>query len=75
MEGTLTEQVLHRNIKALRKSLGISQVELARLIGIKQSGVSKIERGIQRPGIERLPILADVLGVTVDELLRDPSSN
>ena len=75
MEGKLTEQALHRNIKTLRKSLGISQVELARLIGIKQSGVSKIERGIQRPGIDRLPILADVLGVTVDELFREQPTN
>lgn len=59
---------LRLNIKHLRKKCGLNQVQLARMIGVNQSNLSKFERGLKQPSLERLPILANVLGVTIDDL-------
>lgn len=48
-----------------------SQSEVARALGIRPSAVSKWERGLAKPRIERLPVLAKLYGCTVEELLAD----
>jgi transcriptional regulator with XRE-family HTH domain len=62
-------QLIGQLIAYHRKRLGLSQVELAGLIGRSDSWVSQVERGVR--AIDRLSVLqkvADVLGVPVDEL-------
>src|ERR1700745_3922044 len=52
-----------------RKRLGLSQVELAGLIGRSDSWVSQVERGVR--SVDRLSVLqkvADALGVAVSDL-------
>lgn len=58
------------NVRNLRKSLGMSQEDLADKLGISAQAVSKWECGMSYPDIEMLVTLADVFGVTVDSLLR-----
>lgn len=48
-----------------RTMLGLSQTELARLVGITFQQVQKYEQGTNRIGASRLYEFADVLGVTV----------
>lgn len=64
-----TAQLVGEQIAYHRKRLGLSQVELAGLIGRSDSWVSQVERGVR--AIDRLSVLqkvADTLGVPVAEL-------
>lgn len=53
-----------------RKSNGLSQEELAEKIGVSRQAVSKWERAEASPDTDNLIILAEVYGVTLDELLK-----
>lgn len=55
-------------IAALRKERGITQEGLAGIIGISSQAISKWENNVTMPDIMLLPIIADTLGVTIDEL-------
>lgn len=55
-------------IAELRKEKGMTQLELAEKIGVTDKAVSKWERDLSCPDINSLPDLAEILGVTVDEL-------
>ena len=56
-------------IAALRKAQGMTQLDLAQKMGVTDKAVSKWERSLSFPDVASLPRLAEVLGVTVDELL------
>ncbi|NMB43003.1 MAG: helix-turn-helix transcriptional regulator [Clostridiales bacterium] len=58
-----------RRISMLRKEKGITQEGLASKVGVSPQAVSKWENDISYPDIQLLPILAEILGVSVDELL------
>ncbi|MGN1081923.1 MAG: helix-turn-helix domain-containing protein [Candidatus Avispirillum sp.] len=58
-------------ISLLRKSANLTQMELANRLGISFQAVSNWERGISMPDISNLGLLAEILGVTVDELIGD----
>ena len=57
-------------ISALRKEKGMTQLDLATKMGVTDTAVSKWERDLSFPDVASLPLLAEVLGVTVDELLQ-----
>jgi transcriptional regulator with XRE-family HTH domain len=57
-------------IKELRKNKGISQVQLASLLDVTQSAVAKWETGESLPRTDKLPDIAKILCVTVDDLLK-----
>lgn len=52
----------------IRKSKGLSQIELAELTGEDQAEISKIENKVSNPTRKRLEKIADALGVSVKEL-------
>lgn len=56
-------------IQEQRKEKGYTQKELAQKLFLSDKAVSKWERGISLPDIQMLIPLADILGVTVTELL------
>nr|WP_297284169.1 helix-turn-helix transcriptional regulator [uncultured Agathobaculum sp.] len=62
-----------RNTGALiaqrRKALGMTQKQLAERLLISDKAVSKWENGASYPEVTLLPPLAQILGITVDELL------
>ncbi len=64
------KQNLGEFIAQLRKEKGLTQRELAEHLNVTDKTVSHWERGESSPDISALPILADVFGITVDELLR-----
>ena len=55
-------------MKDLRKKKGLTQTELASLLGIKQSTVAMWENGKSLPGTNTLIRLADILAVDVRTL-------
>ena len=61
--------MLNENIKAIRKSKGLSQEELAIKLNVVRQTVSKWEKGISVPDVTLLEKLADVLDTDVSTLL------
>ena len=57
-------------ISTLRKEKGMTQKDIADRLGITDKAVSKWERDIACPDTQTIPKLAEVLGVSVEELLQ-----
>ena len=60
---------LSENIKTLRMSKGVSQVSLARTLGVTKQCVSNWENDNIQPSIDMLMKLADYFNISTDELL------
>ena len=60
---------LNENIKQLRLSRNLSQVELAKALGVTKQSVSNWENNNIQPSIEMLIHLAQFFSVTTDFLL------
>ena len=58
-------------IRSLRTEKGLTQSALAEKLHVTDKAVSKWERDLSLPDISLLPTLADVLGVSVSDLLRE----
>ena len=56
-------------IAALRRQAGMSQAELARLLGVSPSAVGMYEQGRREPSSDVLVQLGKIFGVSVDYLL------
>ena len=59
---------LGKKIKQLRCRAGLTQEQLAQQLGIAPQSVSKWENAVAMPDITALPLLAEIFGVTIDEL-------
>ena len=57
------------NLVDLRKYHAMSQEELAERIGVSRQTLSKYETGESLPDIEKCKALADVCGITVDDMI------
>ena len=68
---TKKHNTLGGKIQRCRKGLGISQEELAQRLGVSRQSVAKWETGQSVPDLNRLVTLADMLGASLDYLLRD----
>ena len=56
-------------INRARKDRGLTQEKLAEMMGVSSQAVSKWENDQSYPDITTLPKLADILGLSVDEIL------
>lgn len=63
------EESLGKRIMTHRKKLGLTQDKLAEMMGVTAQAVSKWENDQSCPDITVLPQLADIFGITTDELL------
>lgn len=61
--------MLHIRIRELRQARGMSQVELAKKLGVTKQSVSNWENDNIQPSVEMLVRLAQCLCVTTDSLL------
>lgn len=57
-------------IAVLRKASGLTQRELAEKLNVSDKAVSRWERDESAPDLSLIPVIADIFGITSDELLR-----
>ena len=62
-------ETMGRRIAALRRQAGLTQEQVAERLGVTAQAVSKWENDVSCPDISLLPGLAELLGVSTDELL------
>lgn len=73
MKMTRDEQLLAllaKNVRNLRKEIGLSQEELAFECEIDRTYISKVERGIANPSLLVLFKIANVLKVEIKDLIK-----
>lgn len=58
-------------LRMLRQQRGLTQTELANLLGTNQSHVGKMEKGTRSPSVEVLMKLMQIFNVSCDQLLMD----
>lgn len=66
----MKKQTLGMMITSLRKEKGLTQLELANMMGVTDKAVSKWERDLSCPDVNSIPKLAQIFGVSVDELMQ-----
>lgn len=63
---------LAASISARRKTLGISQNDLAEMSGVSLATVKNIERGVGNPSFETVEKILSVLGLEIQFRVRSP---
>lgn len=66
----MNNQTMGGMIASLRREKGMTQADLAKQMGVTDKAVSKWERDLSCPDVQTLPKLAEVLGISVEELLQ-----
>lgn len=62
-------------IAALRKANGMTQKQLAERLNVSDKAVSRWERDESAPDLSLIPVIAEIFGVTSDEILRGERKN
>ena len=71
----MNKQTLGMMIASLRKENGMTQLELAEKTGVTDKAVSKWERDLSCPDVTTIPRLAEIFGISVDELMQIKSES
>ena len=66
----MQKQTFGSMVADLRKKQGMTQLELAEKMGVTDKAVSKWERDLSFPDVGSIPKLAEIFGVSVDELMQ-----
>jgi transcriptional regulator with XRE-family HTH domain len=59
---------MNQNLEHIRRKRGISQSELARMSGVRQGSISRIERGRRGMSLATAAKLARAVDATIDDL-------
>ena len=65
----MVNKTLGEMISSLRKEKNMTQNDLASKMNVTDKAVSKWERNLSCPDVNSIPKLAEILGVSVEELL------
>lgn len=60
-----------KRIAKFRRKAGMTQVQLAKKVGLTENWIQQIEYGNTEPSVAKLIIFAEALGITVNDLLTD----
>ena len=63
---------LGQRVAELRKRAGLTQLKLAEKVDVAVETISRLERGVTLPGIEKLAEIAKATGTEPHEILRFP---
>ena len=66
----MKKQTMGEMIATLRQEKSMTQLQLAEKMGVTDKAVSKWERNLSCPDIDSLPLLAEIFGISVDELIQ-----
>ena len=64
-----------KRIRTYRKRCGYTQEELGLSIDTSGPYISNIERAVKKPSLENLADIAEVLGVTLNDLVSPPEAD
>lgn len=67
---TNTAKKLGENIRKIRIKKGMTQIDLCRKLEVDRAYMSKIENGKKNPTLSTIEHIAEVLGVSSNELLK-----
>ena len=67
----MKKKTLGMMISSLRKEKGMTQLELAEKMGVTDKAVSKWERDLSYPDLHSIPKLAEIFGVSVEDLMQN----
>ena len=65
----MSNKTIGEIISSLRKEKGMTQSDLAEKMNVTDKAVSKWERNLSCPDVNTIPKLAEILGISVEELL------
>lgn len=65
---------LAEKVQSLRKTKGMSQEQLAELLGVSRQSVSKWESGQSVPEVDKIVQMSEIFNVTTDYILKDTST-
>lgn len=71
----MKKQTLGMMISTIRKENGMTQLDLAKEMGVTDKAVSKWERDLSCPDISSFAKLAEVLHVSVEDLMQTKTEN
>lgn len=57
------------NIRRLRERTGITQAELAAMLGVSQGAVSQWETDVSTPSVQSVIEMSSIFGCTTDDIL------
>lgn len=66
----MEQKTIGKFITALRKANGMTQKDLAEKLNVSDKTISRWERDDGAPDLSLIPVIAEIFGVTCDELLR-----
>ena len=66
----MEKKTIGQFIAVLRKANGMTQKELAERLNVSDKSVSRWERDETLPDLTLIPVIAEIFGVTSDEILR-----
>jgi transcriptional regulator with XRE-family HTH domain len=67
----VSKKELGERLRNLRHSLGITQRDIARLLGVDQAHISNVERGVRGLTIQQVVKLSRGLRISADEILNN----
>src|SRR5574341_1370269 len=73
MESLLGREAIATRLRAAREHAGLSQGQVAKLIGVQRPTISEIEAGRRRVSAEELDTFARVYSVSISWLARNES--
>ena len=71
----MEKKTIGKFISALRKANGMTQKELGEKLFVSDKTVSRWERDESTPELSLIPSIAEIFGITTDELLRGERTN
>lgn len=66
---------MRRTLEQLRKAAGLTHEDMAKRLGITRQYYGMIERGARTPTLDLALRIAELLGVSVEELFSETDSN
>lgn len=65
----MKDNLIGKSIKVNRMAQNYTQKQLAQKIGVTHAAISYWENGVNIPNVKDCWLLADALGITIDELV------
>ena len=69
MKSTETNSDFGKRLRRIRESKGLTQTKLAEISGISRRAIVHYESHVIKPPVDKINTLADILNVSIDELL------